>query len=57
MGGWVGPKTDVAALDKRKIYCPQWDLNPRLPALSLLTLRYSYINLLKPSSNFTFNQV
>jgi hypothetical protein len=35
-GGWVGPRVGLNAVEKRKISCPCWDLNPGRPALFYL---------------------
>jgi hypothetical protein len=40
MGGWVGPRTDLDAMEKiRKFhYCPCRELNPGRPARGLVTV-------------------
>jgi hypothetical protein len=33
--GWVDPRADLGALEKRKISCPCWELNTDFLAISL----------------------
>jgi hypothetical protein len=35
IGGWVGPRVSLDAVEKRKISCPYWELNPGCPAHGL----------------------
>jgi hypothetical protein len=43
VGGWVGPRTSLDAVEKRKIL-QFWESNPRCPAHSPLLYRLSYPN-------------
>jgi hypothetical protein len=40
IGGWVGPRVGLGAVEKRKICCPYRKLNPNSLSVQLVTQRY-----------------
>jgi hypothetical protein len=44
IGGWVGPKAGLDAVEQRKIYCPCRESNPGRPARSPSLYRLSHPN-------------
>jgi hypothetical protein len=42
IGGWVGPRASLNAVEQRKISCPCQELNPSCPAHSLLLHQKTY---------------
>jgi hypothetical protein len=41
IGGWVGPRTVLDAVVKRKIPSPRQESNPRTPIVQLVAQRYT----------------
>jgi hypothetical protein len=41
IGGWVGPRTVLDVVVKRKIPNPRWELNPRTPIIQPITQHYT----------------
>jgi hypothetical protein len=42
IGGWMGPRAGLDAVEERKICCPSQESNPDLPARILFLYRLSY---------------
>jgi hypothetical protein len=37
IGSWLGPRTSLDVVERRKIFCPCWESNPSHPASNLVS--------------------